>query len=296
MLVEDLEKKREKANFEVDRLRTNVKRYKDRRLVQTDHGANFKPKDRKLQPDKVSTATFRELAVRIEVNKRRKDIIDALRSTEDADRQMKAATAVILQILGKFKGWDRKWLGRDSVWLPKTIVIAADRTYEMVLTGASMPSVQTGLLRRPAMGITRIRAGEIFTKITMDRSEEFGALMEHVKENMAGTSNKNIDQLHRQVTQPRELHPNGRYFWSFSGWTFELKPPCMRCQYLYSDCVMWGLPKQPEEKIAALEKALESSCSWWSPSANQPCNLCAETVVAAKLHAADHGVVGFLAM
>jgi hypothetical protein len=47
------------------------------------------------QRGKIAAATFRELLVRMEVNKKRKDIINELQRTDNIDKQMEAATAII---------------------------------------------------------------------------------------------------------------------------------------------------------------------------------------------------------
>ncbi|KAN0075835.1 hypothetical protein V8E54_007105 [Elaphomyces granulatus] len=85
--------------------------------------------------------------------------------------------------------------------------------------------------------------------------------------------------------------------WTYDGWTFESKPPCLRCQYMYSSNGLkpgWdlhGMPRSMQEKRDALFKALDSRKMG---SEGRQCGFCAETVAAAKLYVLYNGTLGFV--
>src|SRR5256885_568086 len=127
----------------------------------------------------------------------------------------------------------------------------------MVLTGATMPACEAvGLFRNIALHITRIRAGDRFTKVIEEFSKTFADQVGAARtswrlfrpdaedpdaeftEAMKNFTEAQIGQLYSDITNRGNgpfsggINGNVRRSWSCNGWTFELKPPCLRCQYL----------------------------------------------------------------
>ena len=83
---------------------------------------------------------------------------------------------------------------------------------------------------------------------------------------------------------------NGITSWAF-GSDFKFKPPCTRCQRLYSGWVLHEIPDASLKKLEGLKRDDLSGSIKYSSQNKYPCNYCAETVAAAKLHALYNGTL-----
>ena len=83
------------------------------------------------------------------------------------------------------------------------------------------------------------------------------------------------------------------YCWTFDGYSFKPKAPCIRCLYFYAS---WRLALSPEtidEKNFALNQ-IRGDHMKYKDDKDRPCGYCAETVAAAQLFALDHGTMTYL--
>ena len=93
-----------------------------------------------------------------------------------------------------------------------------------------------------------------------------------------------------QCSAHRQIHNPTVYLWAFEGHSFEAKPPCIRCTYLYHS---WNLAERPETAVQK-KKALAQLQGYqmeYHDNKSPPCGYCAETTAAAQLFALDCGPI-----
>jgi hypothetical protein len=173
------------------------------------------------------------------------------------------------------------------------ITVIFNITHEAALTGGTTPACDhSDLFRTTAVRITGMRAGEPFTEIVKKCNKTFADQIGNTRgpwkllvdrkgtqNTMASTTPTNIDleigKLYHEVVRggngPLSMGnttTNGNVVlcWSCNGWTFEFKDPCLRCQHLYSEWVIYGMPKESGSRYKALKEGMQQHNQWWNVS------------------------------
>lgn len=82
--------------------------------------------------------------------------------------------------------------------------------------------------------------------------------------------------------------PEGDIFsWAIDTSKFELRPPCLRCQRMFSGWVLHGVPTTTESRKTALKDMFNRAIRYNKKT--DTCSYCAETAAAAKLYLLRHG-------
>lgn len=190
------------------------------------------------------------------------------------------------------------------------IAVVADADTGIIVTGATKPAApKIPILEDAADNISHIRVGEDFGSLIVDCSKDVWKHLRSIKDKLRKV--RLIDPNNAMITEESaglydavvnaEKDPvasyqnipsskNGITSWAF-GSDFEFKPPCTRCQRLYSGWVLHQMPDTPGKKLAVMVKDYKSGSIKYSAQNKYPCNYCAETVAAAKLHALYNGTL-----
>ena len=207
---------------------------------------------------------------------------------------------------------ERKVLDVDDspYWRPRTIAVVADAGTGVIVTGATKPTAPSiPIFKDVADNISRIRVGEDFGSIIADCSRDVwehfrrikGELRDvklidlnsdHVTKELAGLYDAVVCADKNSVASYQNIpfSKNGIMSWAF-GSDFEFKPPCTRCQRLYSEWYLHEMPDTPGKKLRILVQDHNSGSIKHSSQNRYPCNYCAETVAAAKLHVFYNGTL-----
>lgn len=191
-----------------------------------------------------------------------------------------------------------------------TVVVDADTG--IIVTGATKPvAPEIPIFQDAADNISRIRVGEDFGSIIDDCSKDVWKLFKSkdkskklsgiqqistnralVTEELATLYDDIVNANKGSIASYQNILPsrNAIMSWAF-GIDFTFRPPCTRCQRLYSAWLLYDKPDTPEEKLAGLKRDHDSGSLKYSSGRKYPCSYCAETVAAAKLHAFYHGTL-----
>ena len=190
------------------------------------------------------------------------------------------------------------------------MAIVADADTGIIVIGATKPAAPNiPIFEDAADNISRIRVGEDFGSIIVDCSkdvwEHFSSIKDELKRVQPFDSKKapvteKSAKLYDAVVHAKKdsvasyqnipSSKNGITSWAF-GSDFKFKPPCTRCQRLYSGWILHGMPDTPLKKLEGLTRDNLSGSIKYSSHLKYPCSYCAETVAAAKLHALYNGTL-----
>ncbi|KAI1131661.1 hypothetical protein F5Y10DRAFT_233284 [Nemania abortiva] len=254
-------------------------------------------------PSKAPGVTIRELAIRMDLERVKGDLINAINMGEEelADSLIDNVIQNVRRALGVTENLDQN--GVTESWCPRAITMMIDSAHGIVLTGATNPGCDgkgSGLVRNAVLKITRLRAGEHFTRIAEQLTDKFVDKLKVVEED-SKRKPRSDDQIRGHyhyltgIPSDVKLRVNRVWIWTYDGWTLKPKPPCLRCQSMCptlvaaKECRMYGMPVSVEDKRIAIDSANERM-----RIPGSKCTFCAETVAAAKLYALYNGTVGFI--
>ena len=183
------------------------------------------------------------------------------------------------------------------------------------MTGGTQPTChESGLFRQAVKAITNLRVGEEFAEIIDHGSKEFAdraiktTRSESIisKEQLSGLKASEIEKLnlynrvvnkdksgwHDRIPAPTNGKPV--LVWACEGLTFDLKPPCLRCQSLYPTWLLNGRPRDEDGRKHNLVKWIFSHLVPNNPRLDMKWAYCAETVVASKLYLLRNGTFGLV--
>lgn len=190
-------------------------------------------------------------------------------------------------------------------------MIVLDTANKLILTGGSQPICHDSpLFEGTVQAIRRLRVGQEFTKIIDKCSTYFANQANSLKESLQLTkkdqlsrlTDSEIDDLYAkmmvqgpdlyiQVPKSDKAKPILSYACEASN--FKRKPPCLRCQHVYST---WGFHKMPadwNERKKSLAQGLYSHLV--PPNISQTdWSHCAETAGASKLYLWEYGTLAFV--
>lgn len=207
----------------------------------------------------------------------------------------------------------------SNIWASATLIIVADVRNKVVVTGGTKPAQinvdepsdpsnakktrPMTFLKNIAVEICRARLGPLFGKIIneccrqySEQAQKKNQINKYIVNVSDEMSEHEVEYLYNSVSgwphsnEHSRSHKPSVYSWALDGHSFEAKPPCIRCTYLYPD---WNMAKKPESTIEK-KKALQSLRGHqmiYYANKSPPCGYCAETTAAAQLFALDEGTI-----
>jgi len=215
-----------------------------------------------------------------------------------------------VEILNKLREKYSQILANEGIptspghWQPRMMAIVADADTGIIVTGASQPGVDDSALRSlnlhlAATNICRIRIGEDYASIIHECSRDVDDRVRRIGKNV---SENDFGKLHAKFFDKTDEAPsyqkipfseNAIRCWAFDA-NFQPRPPCTRCQRIYSAWTLDERPSSPAEWMRGLGRDRSSGTIKYrvsEPLGGFPCTYCAETVAAAKLHLLRSGVL-----
>lgn len=198
----------------------------------------------------------------------------------------------------------------SQYWHSRMVAVVADADTGVIVTGATKPAApRIPIFEDAADNISRIRVGEDFGSIIVDCSKDVWKHFRSIRaelgkvqpidsnsasviEESAGLYDAVVNAEKDPVASYQNIpsSKNGIMSWAF-GSDFKFRPPCTRCQRLYSEWILHKMPDTPGKRLEGLMKDYRSGSIKYSSQNKYPCNYCAETVAAAKLHALYNGTL-----
>jgi len=193
-------------------------------------------------------------------------------------------------------------------WNSRTITVVADMDTGIVVTGATKAVVPEIPILDAANNISHIRVGEDFGSIIDACSKDVWNLLQKIRPEIRQVQvegnlviTPELASFHTSIlSAPKDsvdayqqipCSKNGIRSWAF-GNDFNFKPPCTRCQRLYSEWILHKKPCTDDEKLKRLKQDQRYGLLKYRANGYKyPCTYCAETVAAAKLHTLYHGTL-----
>ncbi|KAI1124470.1 hypothetical protein F5Y10DRAFT_249350 [Nemania abortiva] len=257
----------------------------------------------------VPASTFRQLLVQNVIKGLAKEIFSTIKMPGDNNEPaLVKKTAEILK--HNFRKLATLSIGDEELpWCSKAITVLAIPEHEILLTGETRRTTgddSPKFLQRVSKEIATERLGSRFSKFINARTETFhnttkdrkshtgeplsqkivdamadGEVEEFYEAAIVDTADSNKDLKDMSSTSPL-------FLWTFNGSSFELMPPCIRCQWLYRSWNIAGWPSTISEKKDSL-KGIRGQKMEYNKGKKPPCTYCAETIVAAKAYLLYHG-------